>query len=142
MDFPKFLTTNRRTREDRTRSEGGVFLVERREHPRHILELPINYSDADGKEHWGIAADASEGGVSVYLPDVIEKGSLLKIEMFFPMGSELNKIKAMAEVVWSGPVAKKGWGKYRYGLAFQAFREGSLAKLKILLKETAESQSE
>ena len=141
MDFPKFLTTNRRTREDRTRSEGGVFLVERREHPRHILELPINYSDADGKEHWGIAADASEGGVSVYLPDVIEKGSLLKIEMFFPTGSELNTIKAMAKVVWSDSVAEKAWGKYKYGLAFQAFQKGSFDKLKILLEETAESQS-
>ena len=141
MDFPKALTTNRRTRENRARPREGVFVVERREHPRHILELPINYSEADGKERWGIAADASEGGVLVYLPEVVEKGSLLKIEMFFPKGSELNTIKAMARVVWSDSVAKKAWGKYRYGLAFQAFRKGSLDKLKILLKETAESQS-
>jgi hypothetical protein len=141
MDFPKFLTTNRRTRENRARSEEGGFAVERREHPRHILEFPMNYSDTDGKERWGIAADASEGGVLVYLPEGIEKGALLKIEMFFPKGSELNTIKAMAKVVWSDSVAKKAWGKYKYGLAFQVFHKGSLDKLKILLKETAKSQS-
>ncbi len=112
-----------------------------REHPRHILELPVNYSDTHGKERWGIAADASEGGVLVYLRESIEKGALLKIEMFFPKGSELNTIKAMAKVVWSDSVAEEAWGKYRYGLAFQAFHKGSYDKLKILLEETADCQS-
>ncbi len=142
MNFPKFLTINRRTRENRDPSGEGILVVERREHPRHTLELPINYSDTDGKERWGIAADASEGGVCAYLPDVIEKGSLLRIGMFFPKGSQLNKINAMAEVVWSDSVGKKAWGKYRYGLAFQAFHKGSFDKLRILLEETAENQSE
>jgi hypothetical protein len=93
----------------------------------------------DGEERWGIAADASEGGLLVYLHEVIEKGSLLRIEIFSKKGSELSMIKAMAKVVWSDSVAKKAWGEYRYGLAFQAFHKESLDRLKNLLEETAET---
>jgi len=92
----------------------------------------------DGQERWGIAADASEGGLLVYLHEVIQKGSLLKLEMFFPKGSEMNTIKAMAKVVWSDSVARKFLGEYRHGLAFQAFQKESLDKLRTLIRETSE----
>ena len=138
MNLLKFLTQIRNTRETGWRSKEGQFAVERREHPRHILELPIDYSIMDGQEQWGISADASEGGLLVYLHGIIETGSLLKLEIFFPWGSELNAIKAMAKVVWSDSVAIKMWGEYRHGLVFQAFHKESLDKLRNLLKETAE----
>ena len=139
MILQKFVTTNRRKGEIESRSKEGVFLPERREHPRYILELPIDYSNLDGKERWGIVADASEGGLLAYLPEVIEKGSVLKIEIFFRRGSELNTIKAMAKVVWSDSIDKKIWGEYKYGLAFQAFHKESLDKLINLLKDTGET---
>lgn len=84
-------------------------------------------------------ADASEGGLLVYLHELIEKESLLKLEILFPQGSELNAIKAIAKVVWSDSVAMKMWGEYRHGLVFQAFQKESLDKLRNLLKETVES---
>jgi hypothetical protein len=139
MNLQEFFTTIRRKRENGSRSKESVFVAERRAHPRHILELPIDYSNMDGKERWGIAADASEGGLLVYLNEVIENGSLLKIRIFFPKGLELNMIKAMAKVVWSDSVAKKAWGEYRYGLAFQAFHKESFGELKNLLEERAET---
>ena len=111
---------------------------ERREYPRHILELPIDYSLMDGQERWGVVADASEGGLLVYLHELIEKESLLKLEILFPQGSELNAIKAIAKVVWSDSVAMKMWGEYRHGLVFQAFQKESLDNLRNLLKETVE----
>lgn len=134
----KLLTTVPRRRENESQSKESVFLAERRAYSRHVLDLPLDYSNMDGEQQWGIAADASEGGLLVYLHEVIENGSLLKIEMFSPRGSELNTIKAMAKVVWSDSVVKKVSGMYRYGLAFQAFHRESLDKLKILLKEAPE----
>ena len=121
----------------------GIPVYERREHPRHIVELPILYSIVGGKKKWGIAADASEEGVLVYLNEIIEEGSLLKIEIFFLRGSELNVIKATAKVVWSDWVDKEDWcwywGDYRHGLALQSFDEETLDKLNILLNQTAET---
>ena len=138
MNLPKFLTPIRKIRETEGRSKERQFVSERREHPRHILELPIDYSIMDGQVRWGIAADASEGGLLVHLHEVLKKGSLLKLEIFFPRGSELEAIEAMAKVVWSDSVAIKMWGEYRHGLVFQAFQKESLDKLRNLLKETAE----
>jgi len=67
MNLLKFLTQIRNTRETGRRSKEGTFATERREHPRYKLELPIDYSVMDGQERWGTAADASEGGLLVYL---------------------------------------------------------------------------
>ena len=138
MNLLKFRTQIRNIRETGWRSKEGQFTTERREHPRYTLELPIDYSTMDGQERWGTAADASEGGLLVYLHELIEKGSFLKLEIFFPWGSELSAIKAMAKVVWSDSVAINMWGEYRHGVVFQAFQKESLDKLRNLLKETAE----
>jgi len=138
MNLLKFLTQIRNTRETGWRSKEGTFATERREHPRYKLELPIDYSVMDGQERWGTAANASEGGLLVYLHELIEKGSFLKLEIFFPRGSELSALKAIARVVWSDSIATKMWGEYRHGLAFQAFQKENHDKLKNLLKETAE----
>ena len=64
------------------------------------------------------------------------------VEMFFPKRSELNMVKVMTKVVWSDPVGKKdwgkNWGKYRYGLAFQAFDRKNLNGLNMLFEETGD----
>ena len=138
MNLAKFVTQIRRTREAEWRFKEGQCADEKREYPRHILELPVDYSFFDGQERWGVVADVSEGGLLVYLHELIEKESLLKLEIFFPQGSELSAIIAIAKVVWSDSVAIKMWGEYRHGLMFQAFQKESLDKLKNLLKETAE----
>ena len=138
MNLMKSLARIRLIRETGWRYKGDRFVAERRAHPRYVLELPIHYSMMDGQERWGIAEDASEGGLLVYLHEFIEKGSLLKLEIFSPRGSELNAIKAMAKVAWSDSVANKPWEEYRHGLAFQAFQKESLDKLRTLIRETSE----
>jgi len=136
MSSRKFLTTVRRKRGKDKKSREGVFVVERRKHPRISVELPFEYSGADSKEiHGGVSANASEGGLLVYLPEAIEIGAALKIEILFVKGPELNTMKGIAKVVWSDLAAKESWRENRYGLQFQSFQEGDLDKLKILLKE-------
>jgi c-di-GMP-binding flagellar brake protein YcgR len=141
MSPRKFLTAVRRKKEkDKSKSKEGIFIVERRKHPRIGVELPLDYSLADREETYGgIVANASEGGLLVYLSETTELGALLKIEIIFVKGSELNTIRGIAKVVWSDLAAKKVWGEYRYGLQFQSFQEGDLKKLKTLLQEVGKT---
>ncbi len=124
---------------DNSASKEGVIVVERRKHPRLFVELPLDYSQVDRQEvHRGIATNASEGGLLVYLPETIEIGVLLKIEILFAkspdVSPELTTIRGIARVIWSDLAAQESWGEYRYGLQLHSFQKGDLEKLKGLLR--------
>jgi c-di-GMP-binding flagellar brake protein YcgR len=121
-------------------SKDGLLVVEKRDQTRFTVELPFDYYRVDNEETWGIATDASEGGLLVYLHEVVEKGTLLNIEILFGKGSDLITIKAVAKVIWCDLAAKEAWGEYRYGVEFQSFSKGSLDQLKLLLKEVGVTQ--
>jgi len=139
MSLGKHVTKVRRKRgQTKPRSEQGIFIVERRKHPRFNVELPLDYS-IENKDHYGgVAVNASRGGLIVYLPVAIVVGTSLNIEIIFVKGFELNSIKVRAKVIWSNLAPKVIWGEYRYGLEFEKFQEGDLQKLKALLKEAGE----
>ena len=118
----------------------GLLVVEKRDQPRFTVQLPFDYSRVGIEETWGIATDASEGGLLVYLHEVVEKGTLLNIEILFGKGAGLIAIKAVAKVIWCDLAAKEAWGEYRYGVEFQSFSKGSLDQLKLLLKEVGETR--
>ena len=114
----------------------GVLAIEKRKHPRFSVELPLDYSRINGKETLGgMVANASEGGLLVYLPERIEIGASLKIEIFYVRGLELDTIKAVARVVWCDLAARESWGEHRYGLQFQSIEEKDFSRLITLLKE-------
>ncbi len=139
MRSRKDLTTVRKKRrQTRKKSKEGIFIVERRKNPRLSVELPLDYSIESVDRYGGVAANASKGGLLVYLPEAIVVGTLLKIEILFIQGSELNSIRSIAKVVWSDLAPKDIWGEYRYGLEFQSFQEGDLQKLRRLLREVAQ----
>ncbi len=114
----------------------GVLAIEKRRYPRYSVELPLDYSRTNERETYGgIVANAGEGGLLVYLPEVMKIGDFLKIEVFYANGLELNSIKAIAKVVWCDLAAKESWGEHRYGLQFESIEERDLERLKILLRE-------
>jgi c-di-GMP-binding flagellar brake protein YcgR len=114
----------------------GLLALERRKYPRFNVELPLDYSRTDGEETYGgIVANASEGGILVYLPERIEVGALLKIEIIYVRGLELDTIKATVKVVWSDLTNMENWGEHRYGLQFQSIDEKDFGRLKMILKE-------
>jgi c-di-GMP-binding flagellar brake protein YcgR len=114
----------------------GVLAIEKRKYPRFSVELPLDYSRLDVKQTLGgMVANASEGGLLVYLPERVEMGALLKIEIFYVRGLELDTIKAVAKVVWCDLATRESWGEYRYGLQFQSIDEKDFSRLTTLLKE-------
>jgi c-di-GMP-binding flagellar brake protein YcgR len=114
----------------------GVLAIEKRKHPRFSVELPLDYSRVNGKEILGgMVANASEGGLLVYLPERVEIGTLLKIEIFYVRGLELDTIKADGKVVWCDLAARESWGEHRYGLQFESIDEKDFNRLATLLRE-------
>jgi c-di-GMP-binding flagellar brake protein YcgR len=119
-----------------SQSKMGVLAIEKRKYPRFSVELPLNYSRTDGeKALGGMVANASEGGLLVYLPERIEIGALLKIEILYVKGLELDTIRAVAKVVWCDLAARESWGEHRYGLQFQYIDQKDFSQLTTLLKE-------
>jgi len=139
MSLRKYLTAVRR-KKGKEKSKEGILMVERRKHPRIRIELPMDYSLVDSEEtHGGIVADISEGGLLVYLPEALNLGTLLRIQILFVRGKELNPITAIAKIVWSDLAEKAISDENRYGLQFQSFIEGDLQKLKAMLKEVGKT---
>jgi hypothetical protein len=114
----------------------GILAVEKRKHPRFSVELPLSYSRVDDKELFGgIVANASGGGILVYLPERMEIGAVLKIEIFYVKGLELGTVETIGKVVWSDMANKGIQGEHRYGLEFQYIDEKNYNRLVDLLKE-------
>ena len=115
----------------------GSLAIEKRKHPRYIVELPLDYSHADQKETYGgIVANASEGGVLVYLPERLPMGALLSIEILYVNGLQLETIRAVAKVVWADLATMDSFGEHRYGLQFQSIDEANFQRLTSLLRES------
>lgn len=129
---------NKMDHNNQSASQGkmGVLAIEKRKYPRFSVELPLDYSRVNGKGTLGgMVANASEGGLLVYLPERIELGAFLRIEIFYVKGLELDTIKAVARVVWSDMAARESWGEHRYGLQFENIDEKDFNRLSTLLKE-------
>ncbi len=114
---------------------------ERRRSPRFYLKLPISYSRPSYKDHYGgIVGNASEGGILVHLPDKLDPGEVLKIEILFAKGWELKTVRGIAKIVWSDLAIRKHGRVHRYGLQFQLVNKKNLQKLRILLKEAIKKE--
>ena len=120
-------------RKDRE-GKSGVVTIEKRRFPRFTVDLPLKYSELKvRKKQGGIAHDASEGGLLVYLQEKFPLGTRLKIEVFFSHGFRLTPIKAEAEIVWADIRGPEDWGEFKYGLKFVNIGKDDFSKLKWLL---------
>jgi len=127
------------TEKQETKSHVGVANLERRRHPRFLIDLPIEYHLIPSSlSHTGRALNASEGGLLVYLSQQIEIGQHLKIKLFFASGSHLNSIEILTEVVWVDIHLGKDWGDYRCGVKFMEISQEDLNRLKIFLRSLSE----
>ena len=123
-----------RTEEKGTKSRYGTVNFEKRRHPRFSVDLPVEYSRADLFADQGRAINASEGGLLLYLPEQMEIGTHLKLKLFFTIGSDLNAVETLVEVVWVDVHLEKDWGDYRTGVRFAEISTEDMGKLKSFLR--------
>ena len=84
-----------------TKPRIGIVNFEKRKYPRFSIDLPIEYSQIDTPTgHSGRAANISEGGLLIYLPEKVEVGQHLKLKLFLTSLSGFHSIEVLAEVVW------------------------------------------
>ena len=116
----------------------GTVIFEKRRQPRFTIDLPIEYSRIDSSiGHTGKALNISEGGLLIYFPEQMDIGQYIRLKLFLSLGSELNTIEVLAEVVWMDIRLDKGLGDYRCGVNFIDVSPEDLTKLKNLLRSVS-----
>ena len=96
------------------RIEGIDF--EKRRYPRLDIHLPIECDQMKSSiTHTG---NISEGGLLIFFPKQMNVSQYLRLKVFFSLDSELNAVKALAEVVWMNNHLSKGRENYPYGVKF------------------------
>lgn len=113
----------------------GIANFERRRHPRISVDLPIEYSRIENSagQGNGRAANASQGGLLVYFPELVQVGEVIRLRMFFSI-PQTQKLEIMGEVAWVDiPIGPKPV-EYRAGLRFLEISPEDLEKLSCFLK--------
>ena len=122
------------TEEKEAKPRTGVVSLEKRKYPRFSIDLPIEYYRINSSvSQTGRALNISEGGLLIYFPEQMEIGQHLRLKLFFSLGSELNTIEMLAEVVWMDIHLGKDWGDYRSGVKFIDVSSEDIRKLENFL---------
>jgi c-di-GMP-binding flagellar brake protein YcgR len=112
----------------------GTVNFERRKYPRFNVDLPIEYHRIDSSiDYAGKAHNISEGGLLIYFPEQMDLGQYIRLKLFLSLGSELNTIEVLAEVVWTDIHLDKGERDYRCGIKFIDISPEDMTKLKNFL---------
>ena len=103
---------------------------ERRRHPRFSIELPVEYRKVDNpKSHPAHTVNLGEGGLLLYISEMIEIGQELALKVFFSSGREFTSIKARAQAVWKD-ICFENDGPNRIGVRFVEISPEDLISLK------------
>jgi c-di-GMP-binding flagellar brake protein YcgR len=112
----------------------GTVNFERRKYPRFHVDLPVEYYRIDlSIGHTSKALNISEGGLLLHFPEQMDIGQYIKLKLFFPLGSELNTVEVLAEVVWVDVHLDQGGKDYRCGVNFIDASPEDMTKLKTFL---------
>jgi len=123
------------TEEKETKPRYGTVNFERRKFPRINVDLPIEYYRIDSSiVHTGKALNISEGGLLIYFPEQMDIGQYMRLKLFLSIGSELNAIEVLAEVVWMDIHLDKGLGDHRCGVNFIDVSPEDMTTLKNFLR--------
>ena len=112
---------------------GERFILERRKYPRFPVDLPIDYTLMEnGNADAGSVANASEGGLMVFLNERMDVGTKMVVFIPFILDAEATGIKATCKVVWRDFGAIAGGARYQYGLQFMDIGQEDVQKLRKL----------
>jgi hypothetical protein len=111
--------------------------TEKRKYPRINVDFPIKYGRTNLFLRYGRAANASEGGLLVYLPEEMEIGQHLALKLFSPSRSEFDIFETFVKVVWKDIHLRNNWTwDYRTGVKFVDTSPKHMDKLKSFLVNT------
>lgn len=114
----------------------GHIEVERREHPRFPVNLPVRFEIVDEKEEAQLvlalrrishakASNISLGGLCLEAEDALQDGDVLRMVIELP--DAFGEVHAFAEVIWSK--------EKKHGLKFLQLRQGDQKRLEDFLEK-------
>jgi len=107
--------------------------LERRLHPRFLLNLPVEYYPLDSPATTqGHTLNASQGGLMVCLRETLQKGQHINLKIYFSSEAKLLTVETKGEVMWVDPNRGED-GTYRYGVKFVDISSKNHVKLKGFL---------
>jgi hypothetical protein len=119
--------------------ESSDGLLDKRSHPRVLMDLPLEYQILDAPyAHGGVVANASEAGLLILSIKSMPVGTKLNIAVLFPKEFQLSNFEVSAEIIWKEIHWKEDWEGYKYGLKFIRILDEDQWKLKDLLIEPPE----
>ena len=115
------------------RPHSGAVHLDQRKTPRICINLPIGLcrTNAAG-DSIGRAADASEGGLMLFLPEPIGIGEQLSLKIYSASSFDVGAIEALVAVVWRVDQAESDGG-YRTGVRFVEISRMDRERLRDLL---------
>jgi len=114
--------------------ENAIEFKERRNHPRSLVDLPVEYRIKDlPHAHGGLVVNASEGGLLIHSGKDMPLGLKLNIAVMFLTGYELANFEVTAEIIWKDLHLYNRSEGYQYGLKIIQISEEDHWKLKQLL---------
>ena len=120
--------------EKEAKTHYGGLNVEKRKYPRFGVDSAIEYFPIDSPAlSRGRTLNISGGGLMIYLSEQMDISQCLLLRVFFSLGSELNRIELLAEVVWVEMYMEDKKGDYRSGVKFVDISPEDMAKLKNFL---------
>jgi hypothetical protein len=103
---------------EKDKAESLQFTLERRNHPRFLIELPVEYRRAnDSRVHLGHTINFSEDGFMVAVSEQMEIGEELEMKIYFSSGSSLITVATIVKIAWVDTEVKEE-GYYRFGVSF------------------------
>jgi c-di-GMP-binding flagellar brake protein YcgR len=107
---------------------------DRRQYPRFLLDLPLEYRVMNvPKAYGGLVVNVSEIGLLIRSVKNMLIGTKLKIAVLFPKGYELANFEVLTTIVRKEPHCEEDWEGYEYGLKFIEILEEDRRKLRRII---------
>ena len=104
-----------------------------RRYRRVDINLPIEIEYDQIKSSITHTGNISMDGLLIYLPEETVVSQHLRLKLFFSLGSRLNTIKVLSEVVWMDNHLSKDLEGYPYGVKFIDISPEDRSKLENFL---------
>jgi hypothetical protein len=118
--------------------------VERRQHPRYPVKLPLDFWQTPDTVQGGLVTDMSEAGLGFRSIHEIQIGTELKIRVYLSRGEfSFDSIEGTGRIIWRTALREQDWKGYRYGMYILKMASDSRDRLLkyILMLQEEESPS-
>ena len=107
---------------------------EKRGHHRLFLSLPLEYSLPESSyPRLAYTVDIGEGGLSMHVPQELEKGQNLRVKVYYDSASGIDCIEVLGEVIRLDSL-EKSEKEYRCAVRFVDLSSEIMKKLRKFLK--------